>query len=203
MRFVSSLQSDVRRSRVLPFGTLVLWYGRGAMRLRDLAVFSLLFATSAALGAHVPRAFAADPPPEVLDMLAHGKNGSEVARAAEALLKDYRSHPRASEAAELLAEYAYARGEYRAAAKHYATAIGLTRDPNLIARRRLWRSRALLAAGDVSEARHDLEAIGTRGPFADDAALGLADAAFLSGKTDRAIELYQSFSTKNQSSPLR
>jgi cell division protein FtsN len=173
------------------------------MRLRDLAVFSLLLATSAALGVHVPRAFAADPPPEVLDTLAHGKNGPEVARAAEALLKDYRSHPRASEAAELLAEYAYARGEYRTAAKHYETAIDLTRDPNLIARRRLWRSRALLAAGDVAGARHDLEAIGTRGPFADDAAIGLADAAFLSGKTDRAIELYQSFSTKNQSSPLR
>jgi tetratricopeptide (TPR) repeat protein len=187
---------------VLPFGTLLLWYGRGAMRLRDLAVFSLLFAT-AALGAHGPRAFAADPPPEVLDTLAHGKNGPEVARAAEALLKDYRSHPRASEAAELLAEYAYARGEYRAAAKHYETAIDLTRDPNLIARRRLWRSRALLAAGDAAGARHDLEAIGTRGPFADDAALGLADAAFLSGRTDRAIELYQSFSNKNQASPLR
>ena len=173
------------------------------MRLRDLAVFSLLFATSAALGAHVPRAYAADPPPDVLDTLAHGKDGPEVARAAEALLKDYRSHPRASEAAELLAEYAYARGEYRTAAKHYETAIDLTRDPNLIARRRLWRSRALLAAGDLTGARHDLEAIGTRGPFADDAALGLADAAFLSGKTDRAIDLYQNFSTQNQSSPLR
>ncbi|HWN81068.1 MAG TPA: tetratricopeptide repeat protein, partial [Candidatus Udaeobacter sp.] len=172
------------------------------MRLRDLAVSTLLLAASAGLGARSAPAFAADPPPEILDTLAHGKNGSEVARAAEALLKDYRSHPRASEAAELLAEYAYARGEYRAAAKHYATAIGLTRDPNLIARRRLWRSRALLAAGDVSEARHDLEAIGTRGPFGDDAALGLADAAFLSGKTDKAIELYQSFSKQNQSSPL-
>src|SRR4029453_17461057 len=157
------------------------------MRLRDLAVSSLVIVASALAGAGRAPVYAAGPPGDVLDTLAHGTNGPEVARAAEVILKDYRSHPRASEGAELLADYAYARGEYRAAAKHYETAIDLTRDPNLIARRRLWRSRALLAGGDAAGAKHDLEAIGTRGPFADDAALGLADAAFLSGKTDRAI----------------
>jgi cell division protein FtsN len=177
------------------------------MRSRDLSIAGrgrgiAIALTALTLVLTDDRVQAAEPSPELLEALAHGRDGAQVARAAETLLKEHRSHPRASEAAELAAQYAYARGEYKTAARHYATAIELTRDSNVIARRHLWRSRALAAAGDVNEARSELEAIGTRGPFAAEAELGLADCAFLSGKTDRAIHLYQNFLRRRDSSAL-
>ena len=77
------------RSRDLFMGGVI---GRRAARL---ALWT--FPTLAALLAGDGRAaLAAEPPPELLEALDRGRDGERVARAAETLAKDYRSHPRAS-----------------------------------------------------------------------------------------------------------
>ncbi len=147
---------------------------------------------------------AREPPPELLTALDQEADGAALARAAERMLRDYRSHSRAGEAAEILAEFAYARGEYATAGRHFQTAAELAPDPGEASRRRLWRARALAAAGDLAGARKQYEELtGGKGPLAAEATLGLADVALAEGKAPRAIELYETLTARGGPAAIR
>jgi tetratricopeptide (TPR) repeat protein len=116
-------------------------------------------------------------------------DGEAVVRAAETLLQGYGDHPRAAEAAEILADYRYALGEYKAAARHYATAAGLSAGEARV-RCLLARGRALLGASDYTAATAVFEEVLTLAPRTSEARLGIADAALLAGEVKRAVTLY-------------
>lgn len=132
-----------------------------------------------------------EPPPELLLELDRGTDAGKVVEAARTLLADYRRHPRAGQAAELLGDYHYARGEYKTAAEHYGTAAELTGDESERTHCRLLRGRSLLAAGDSEAARAEFEEVLRRSPKNVGAGLGLADAAAMSGDGERAADLYR------------
>lgn len=159
-----------------------------ATRLVILAACTLPLAGSLT-DARTTAAAAKEPPAALLAALDHEMDGEALVRAAEALLEDYGDHPRAAEAAELLADYRYALGEYQAAARHYATAATLSSGPERV-HRLLSRGRALLGAGDSPAASAVFEEVLTLVPASSQARLGLADAALLAGETKRAVTLY-------------
>jgi tetratricopeptide (TPR) repeat protein len=161
-----------------------------------LAILALLSMLPAA-------GIAREPAPELLQALDQEADGAVLARSAERMLRDHRSHPRAGEAAEILAELAYARGEYATAGRHFQTAAELARDDGEANRRRLWRGRALAAAGDVAGARKQFEELAGKGPIAAEATLGLADVALAEGKAPRAIELYESLTSRSSPAGIR
>ena len=146
---------------------------------------------------------AREPPPDLLAALDQETDGAALARAAEKMLRDHRSHPQAGDAAEILAELAYARGEYATAGRHFQTAAELAKDDGLAARRRLWRARALAAAGDLAGARKQYEELSGKGPLAAEATLGLADVALAEGKVPRAIELYETLTERGAPASIR
>lgn len=163
--------------------------------ISDLLVKSAL-AVTIAIGVTVPlgrivheaAADAKEPPSALLATLDHEVDGEAVARAAATLLENYREHPRAVEAAEILADYRYMLGEYKAAARHYATAAASGGGARV--RRLLGRGRSLLAAGDYAAARGVFEDVLSQAPQVTEARLGLADAALLAGEEARAEALY-------------
>jgi len=171
-----------------------------ATRLVILAACALPLAGSLT-DARSTAAAAKEPPAALLAALDHEMDGEAVVRAAEALLEDYGDHPRAAEAAELLADYRYALGEYQAAARHYATAATLSSGPGRV-HRLLSRGRALLGAGDSPAASTVFEEVLTLVPASSQARLGLADAALLAGETKRAVTLYSDLLDQSPADPV-
>lgn len=163
----------------------------------------LLLGFLAALGLPLCSSHAAakDPPASLLTALDQEVEGETVVRAAEEIVGSYRDHPRAGDAAEVIADYHYMLGEYKTAAGRYDEAAKLSSGSAQV-RRLLARGRSLLAARDfhgASGAFSDALRFGSR---AAEARLGLADVAFGSGEAGRAVILYSEILDRSPSDPV-
>lgn len=132
-----------------------------------------------------------EPPAELLLEIEHGTDAGKVVEAARTLVADYRRHALAGQAAEILGDYHYARGEYKTAAGHYGMAAEMTTKESERNHRLLLRGRSILAAGDPDAAREQFEEILRSAPRNVGAGLGLADAAAMAGDGARAAQLYR------------
>ncbi len=150
----------------------------------------------------VPAAVEADEPPPALLAALDGVDVDQVRQAAETLLADYSKHPRAADAAEIMGDLHYARGEYLTAAKNYEHAAERSTDDPARARRKLLRGRALLGAGEGGLAARVFEDVLKSAPASSEAKLGLADALMLQGRTERAVAGYSDIAERGVRDPL-
>jgi tetratricopeptide (TPR) repeat protein len=175
-------------------GKVAAMYSLEQSPATSVSRFLLLAVATGLLAGHpalVAEAEGRDPPAELLLMLDHGSDGEQVAAAARTMLADHKRHPRAADAAEVLGDYHFARGEYRTAARHYETAAEASGQDSLRTHRLVCRGRALLAAGELDAAVGQFEQILRSAPGTAEAGLGLADAAALAGEEERAAGLYR------------
>ncbi|MGD8394067.1 MAG: SPOR domain-containing protein [Candidatus Eiseniibacteriota bacterium] len=124
-------------------------------------------------------------------------DADEAVEAATLLLEHHRDHPLAWHAAELLGHFRAAGGAYRSAARLFASAAAQLSDGDPAHDRlELLRGRALLGAGEASEAREVFDAIIRRrhgDAMAAAALLGAGDAALMRADHGEAARIYREY----------
>lgn len=117
------------------------------------------------------------------------------------LLEDFKSHPRAVDAALRSGQYLYATGAHERAAGYFHD-LTRSKDPRVRSEGSLWLGHTLLALGEVGQAREAFHAAAEATAFFVPARLGEGDTYRAESKLEEALRRYES-ATRDRESPWR